>query len=378
MCKSSFILKTTSQKRSILSILLRLIVSTLVLIVEVIGIIIFYYSFRKDMNKKRISLKNNNCYHYIDNDVNAVNNNSNNNTSNSNSNNIDIKNDKVNDLNESNNYNNNNNDNNDNNKDNNIKISIIIPLRNCARTIGKTIQTLEIMTRNKKQVEIILVDGGTDNSINVAKSSSLSIPLKIIKSNNNNNDSINNRGFCNNIGYNHANGEILIFIKPDVLLPYQWDEKIINTFEHSKNFIIGFRHGIDRKSLQYIDQEPPALTLIEKYYDWRFFCSMILPTNAISIRKKDFTTRQFQNILLFEDLEFINRIRLECLANGKNIVLLHDECLVNGKKYEALGVLKSSVMDILSSILFLIFKMNPNTIYNICYDFIPNKIKYRF
>jgi len=56
------------------------------------------------------------------------------------------------------------------------------------------------------------------------------------------------------------------------------------------------------------------------------YCDLIA-TNAFAIRANDFDKRKFNDMFLFEDLDFVNRIRLECLENDNNkIVLLDDQC----------------------------------------------------
>lgn len=364
MCKFTY--RTRMQQKSyILSFLYRVVVSLLVFAEEVLGLLILTYSYSR--LKKSLMTCNN-----------KTNRDSNFKSSNDKSN--DNSNDKSNDMNSNDKSNDKNsnekgNDKNSNDNNDNLMISIIIPIRNNARTIGKSIQKIETHTQNKAIVEIILVDsGGSDNSIDVARASSLSIPLKILKHNINNNNIT--RGSACNKGATCANGKILIFLKPDTILPYHYDEKVITSFHFSSTILVGFRIGIDRASLQ-TNIEPPALNLIEKYYDLRFWYCDILPTNAFAIKSSDFSTRNFDDIPLLEDLAFMNKIRLECLREKNcRMVLLDDQCYISPTKYEAIGVLKLQFMDILSSIMFL-FDFHPKTIYDICYDLIPNKFRYR-
>ena len=111
--------------------------------------------------------------------------------------------------------------------DTNIRISIIIAIKNESRVIGKTLRNLEATTKCKNLCEIIIVDKGcVDNSIDVAKASSCCIKVTFIRSTEG-----MGRGSALNAGAAIATGNVLLFLRSDCLVPDSFDE--VSTFHLS-------------------------------------------------------------------------------------------------------------------------------------------------
>jgi rSAM/selenodomain-associated transferase 2 len=93
-----------------------------------------------------------------------------------------------------------------------MKLSIIIPVINEAENLQKALTSLQYL--RKKGHEVILVDGGsTDTSCFIAR------PMVDILLN-----SEPGRARQMNLGAEKANGEILVFLHADTLLPYNVEE----------------------------------------------------------------------------------------------------------------------------------------------------------
>ena len=102
------------------------------------------------------------------------------------------------------------------------KISVIIPTLQEEKYIATTLLKL---TKIKPQVEIIVVDGGSeDNTVKVARE----FTDKVY--------GIAERGIAKarNYGAKHSNGDILLFLDADAIPPNDFAEKLIGTFKDPK------------------------------------------------------------------------------------------------------------------------------------------------
>ena len=92
------------------------------------------------------------------------------------------------------------------------KISIIIPTLNESKNIKATL----ISTQTGTNVEVIVVDGGSeDNTVDIAES----LGVKVILG-------YKNRARQMNAGARNATGDILLFLHADTLLPANFDDMI--------------------------------------------------------------------------------------------------------------------------------------------------------
>lgn len=111
-----------------------------------------------------------------------------------------------------------------------IKLSIIIVTYNCYDYLKKAICSIEQYNDLYDEIEVIVVDNGSDGSYKKLKSN-LDLKLKTIKN--------DNKGFGegNNRGAEIASGNYLLFLNPDTELVEPIFKKIIGIFE--KNPDIG-------------------------------------------------------------------------------------------------------------------------------------------
>ena len=97
---------------------------------------------------------------------------------------------------------------------NNIKVSVIIPVYNCARYVGATLKSV-INQDFKYRYEIIVIDdGSTDGSLNVINSTlkGCGIPYKVIHQRN------AGVSVARNHGIDVSSGEQIVFIDGDDLV----------------------------------------------------------------------------------------------------------------------------------------------------------------
>ncbi len=115
-----------------------------------------------------------------------------------------------------------------------ISISVIIPTYNGAHKLPGILNTLKV--QSFKDFELIMVvDGSTDNTINLLKSEQLNfLNLKIIEQENGGRAKVRNRGA------REANGEFLIFFDDDIrLLPETLEKHYSFLKENSAAILVG-------------------------------------------------------------------------------------------------------------------------------------------
>lgn len=104
------------------------------------------------------------------------------------------------------------------------RISIIIPMLNEAERIGKLLQHLIENAKQKDQIELIVVDGGsTDNSVEIVETFTQT-NIKLINSS-------KGRAKQMNIGAKAATGTILYFLHADSFPPKHFDQFILNEIQ---------------------------------------------------------------------------------------------------------------------------------------------------
>lgn len=116
---------------------------------------------------------------------------------------------------------------------NSPKVSIIVPIFNCEKYLNKCINSL--LSQTEKNIEVILInDGSTDNSYNVARKYELiDSRIKLINQEN------NGVSFTRNKGIEISSGEYIMFIDSD-----DWIEE--NTLEIMLNSLKKFKSNYVR------------------------------------------------------------------------------------------------------------------------------------
>ncbi len=169
-------------------------------------------------------------------------------------------------------------------------VSIIIPTLNEADSIKQTLEALKFSART---VEIIVADGGSrDETVSIAES----FDVKVLRS------SVSGRGAQMHAGAMAASGDVFWFLHADTLPPARAVEKIIEAFADSTvvggNFTIRFDG--DGSAARFLSWLYPRLRRI----------GLIYGDSAIFVCRAVYeTVGGFQPFPIFEDLDFVSRIK---------------------------------------------------------------------
>ena len=113
-----------------------------------------------------------------------------------------------------------------------IPTSVIIPTYNGAYKVLNCLKALEQQT-TKEFETIVVVDGSTDNTIEVLKGNTFSLSLKIHYREN------GGRSVARNSGVQEANGELIIFLDDDMRATANLVEEHIKFHKKNKGILVG-------------------------------------------------------------------------------------------------------------------------------------------
>ncbi|NET54887.1 MAG: glycosyltransferase family 2 protein [Symploca sp. SIO2E6] len=209
------------------------------------------------------------------------------------------------------------------------KISIIIPVLNEANTI----EELLVRLFDVQNVEVIVVDGGSqDETMAIAQS----LGVKVIAT-------TASRAQQMNAGAAVATGDILLFLHADTSLPSGFDILVRRALEDSRTVAGAFE--------LLIDAQLQGLRLIEQMVNLRSrFFSMPYGDQAIFLRATVFREiGGFPNLPIMEDFEMMRSLR----SRGK-ITILSASVLTSGRRWQQLGVIKTTLINQLVIIGYLL------------------------
>jgi len=119
-----------------------------------------------------------------------------------------------------------------------IAISVIIPARNEEKTIGQCLESLTRINFPAEDFEVIVVDNGsTDGTEEIANSFSGRLPLTVLKKKDGNISAVRNWGA------RAARGRVLAFTDADCVVPSDWLSRAGELFTSPRVGIIG-AHGL--------------------------------------------------------------------------------------------------------------------------------------
>lgn len=189
-------------------------------------------------------------------------------------------------------------------------LSIIIPLYNTENYIGRCIQSCIDQSYDKKLYEIIIVnDGSTDKSLEIAKSFEKTYENIIIITQDN-----QKQGAARNNGLKVSQGEYIWFVDSDDWIEPDAIKEIAELFEYSNLDIIRF-DAIDHTSKQ------STLRICNHKPKYTYLKHEILIENEFSvcvpfhIFKKQFLIENkfsFLENIFFEDSEFMIKVVEKC------------------------------------------------------------------
>lgn len=203
-----------------------------------------------------------------------------------------------------------------------INLSIIIPVLNEEKILSKILSNLVI---ENEKVEIIFVDGGSkDNTVNLIKHQG----FNLIQS------SIAQRSYQMNLGAEKAQGEILLFLHGDTILPDNYLELIANILANKKVVAGAFELKIAQEKL--------IFRLVESLVNWRsHLLKLPYGDQGIFLKKEIFQQiNGFSNLAIMEDFELIKRLQ----KLGK-IAIIRTPVKTLARRWEKLGILKTTVIN---------------------------------
>ena len=200
------------------------------------------------------------------------------------------------------------------------RISIIIPVLNEGKTISETIAHLA----NNSNLEVIVVDGGSqDDTVMIARSQGVQVICAPI-----------GRAQQMNAGAAIATGDILLFLHADTRLPPNFPSLVRQALQHPGTIAGAFELGIDDQML--------GLRLIERMANWRSqFLSMPYGDQAIFVQASIFhNIGGFPNLPIMEDFEFIRSLK----KSGK-IAIVPASVLTSARRWQKLGIIQTTLIN---------------------------------
>ena len=199
-------------------------------------------------------------------------------------------------------------------------ISIIIPVLNEAAIVGRTIEQLS----QHSELEIIVVDGGSqDNTATIAQQKAHQVITDR-----------RGRAAQMNAGANIAQGDILLFLHADTLLPVDFVELVVKTLAQSGVIAGAFELTIAGKarSLRWIEM----LVKLRSH-----LLSLPYGDQAIFISSSSFSKLGgFAELPIMEDFEFIKRARKQGrIAIAPGVVITSD------RRWQKLGIWQTTLIN---------------------------------
>jgi rSAM/selenodomain-associated transferase 2 len=201
------------------------------------------------------------------------------------------------------------------------RISIIIPVLNeAADTIRLTLASVQ----NLENVEVIVVDGGSQNET-VALVQFWGV--KVLSS-------TAGRACQMNAGATAATGDILLFLHADTSLPAGFEKLVPLALAQSGTVAGAFELKIDSPMR--------SLRLVEKMVNWRSrFFSLPYGDQAIFLKASVFHDMGgFPDLPIMEDFELICRLK----RLGR-IAIAPAPVMTSARRWQKLGVLKTTVIN---------------------------------
>ena len=203
-----------------------------------------------------------------------------------------------------------------------ISLSIIIPTLNEAKNLPLLLSDLAEI---KEISEIIVIDSNSKDATKDIASIYGARCFNTIE---------RNRGFQLNKGAKSAKGNWLLFIHADSRLNQNWSKEISNILSLDNKFIYFFRFKVNNNSLifRFLELIVNLRTLILKtpYGDQGLLIN----------REIYFKYGGYKNIPIMEDIDFINRIKVnECLCE------LNSSILTSSRKWQKKNLLYQSIIN---------------------------------
>jgi rSAM/selenodomain-associated transferase 2 len=203
------------------------------------------------------------------------------------------------------------------------RLSVIIPVLNEAAIIKEYLSQFPY----HEQVEVLIIDGGsTDKTIDLGKTFSVQI------------FSSPKPGRANqmNYGASLAQGEFLLFLHLDSVLPADFFDQIEEILTNSKNIAGAFRLTIDLPDWPY--------RWLEKLILWRsVYWQFPYGDQGLFLRRRDFQDLGgFADLPIMEDYELVQRLQLQWRGQ---VAIAKGTIITSGRRWQKLGLLRTTLIN---------------------------------
>ena len=206
-----------------------------------------------------------------------------------------------------------------------MQLSVIIPVRNEERVIGRTIRHIQRNSRGKL-AEILVVDGGSaDDTVGQAKAAGARVVVSPEAG----------RGAQLHYGAGQSVGDVLYFVHADTLPPATFPEDIE----------AALHAGWDLGNFQYDFDSDRFLLRINAFFTrFRWFFTQGGDRTFFIRRSTYFEIGGYDpGHVVMEDYEFLRRAR----RTGHPFVMLSAKCLVSARKYEKNSWLRVQIANLI-------------------------------
>ncbi|CAM9370164.1 unnamed protein product [Chrysoparadoxa australica] len=242
-------------------------------------------------------------------------------------------------------------------------ISVIIPAYNEATVVENTLKLLTQRAKVKKDLEIILVDGGcTDDTMAKALRVNTGITTRTAESK-------GGRGPALNAGAAEAQGDLLLFLHADAAVPDAFDNMLRSAFTDAQGSLImtAFRFRINRAEL--VGRVPLGMSVVEAVTNLRAkhlslpYGDQALCTPAAAFKQLG----GYPPYFMMEDYEFVQRVR-SLLAKGEgSYQLLSKPVLCSPRRWEQQGVIKTTLLNVAFVFMYSALGFSPKRIFQLYY-----------
>lgn len=220
-----------------------------------------------------------------------------------------------------------------------MKISVIIPALNEAANLEATVRSIG------KGHQVIVADGG---SVDGTRAVAVGLGAVVV-------GSAPGRGVQMDCGALGAQGDALLFLHADTVLPEGWAESVRSAMEDERVVAGAFRLGISsgRASYRVIEQMATAR--------FRLF-GIFYGDQAIFARRESFfKAGGFGDLPLMEDVDCVRRLR-----RLGGLTLLERSVVTSPRRWEERGILKNTLRNWLTLTLYLM-GVPPRRLYGFYY-----------
>lgn len=221
-------------------------------------------------------------------------------------------------------------------KKRNILISIVIPVLNEEKYLRQTVNAVFDRAQNNGSIEIIVIDTGSeDKTLEIAKE----LKLKVFEKP----EFSGHKYQALNFGFHRANGDILLFLDADTILPKRYDQLVLDLMQ--KQEVVGgaFEFAFDKKnlSLLFVQLVNRARYRIRKRYysDQAIFCRKVVLEQIGGFPEKQLMESAY--------------LCAELIKTGK-LKLIKSPVITSSRRFTKNGVMKTFFKDFTIWIQFIL------------------------